>query len=85
MGVGVAGEAGELLDAIKRHVIYNKELDRNNVVEEIGDLLFYLQGVFNETGITRQECLEHNIAKLRIRYGSKYSNKAAQERADKNG
>ena len=33
MAVGISGEAGELLDAIKKFVVYNKLLDRENVVE----------------------------------------------------
>ena len=47
MATGVAGEAGELLDAIKKHVVYKRELDRENVVEELGDLRFYMAGLMN--------------------------------------
>lgn len=83
MGMGISGEAGELLDAIKKAVIYNKPLDRVNVVEELGDLEFYMQGLRDALGITREEVLEANIAKLGKRYGESYSDKAAQERADK--
>lgn len=84
MAVGVAGEAGELLDAVKKHVIYDKALDRTNVVEELGDLEFYMEGLRQGLGITREETLEHCQAKLSKRYASgSYSNRAAQERADK--
>lgn len=38
MATGVSGEAGELLDAVKKSVVYKKPLDRENVVEELGDL-----------------------------------------------
>jgi len=86
MAVGVSGEAGELLDAIKKYVIYNKELDRKNVVEELGDIEFYLRGLRNELGITREETLKANIEKLNIRYsGGTYSDLDAQTRADKIG
>ena len=37
MVAGVVGEIGELMDAYKRHIAYGKELDRINVLEEIGD------------------------------------------------
>lgn len=81
---GVVGEAGELIDAIKKHVIYNKPLDRENLVEELGDLEFYLQGIRDNEGITRAETLQANMDKLRVRYeGLKYSDQAAQDRADK--
>lgn len=81
---GVSGEAGELLDAVKKHVIYKKPLDRENMVEELGDLEFYMEQVRQNLGITREETISANIAKLSIRYaGLKYSNDAAQLRADK--
>lgn len=84
MAVGVAGEAGELLDAIKKTAIYQKPIDRENVVEELGDLEFYMEGLRQGCGITREETLDHNINKLGKRYKDfKYSNERAQERADK--
>lgn len=85
MAVGIAGEAGELLDAVKKAAIYRKPIDRENVVEELGDLEFYMEGLRQGLAITRQEVLDHNIAKLSKRYSSgTYSDKHAQERADKN-
>lgn len=84
MAIGVAGEAGELMDAIKKCAIYNKEVDINNVIEELGDLEFFMEGLRQCTGITREQTIEHNVAKLSKRYSSgSYSNKQAQERADK--
>lgn len=84
MAVGVSGEAGELLDAIKKWVIYQKPLDRENVVEELGDLEFYMEGLRQRLGITRQECISANIEKLGKRYaGLQYTNQAAIQRADK--
>lgn len=85
MAVGVSGEAGELLDAIKKATIYSKPLDRENLVEELGDLEFYLEGVRAECGITRSETLTHNKLKLLgKRYASgSYSDAQAVARADK--
>lgn len=84
MAVGVSGESGELLDAIKKQVFYRKPLDRENVIEELGDIEFYMEGIRQGLGITREECLAANIAKLSKRYeGLKYSDTAAQQRADK--
>jgi NTP pyrophosphatase (non-canonical NTP hydrolase) len=84
MAVGVSGEAGELLDAIKKHCVYQKQIDLNNVKEEAGDILFYLTGLLNELDMTLDECIKANIDKLSKRYpqGS-YSNNAAIARADK--
>ena len=86
MAVGVSGEAGELLDAVKKATIYGKPIDRENVIEELGDLEFYMEGLRQGLGITREETLQANVAKLGARYAAgKYSDKAAIARADKNG
>ena len=84
MGCGVSTEANELLDAIKKHTIYQKPLDVENVKEELGDLLFYMSNLMQSVGLSFEEVLQHNVDKLSIRYASgKYSNQQAQERADK--
>lgn len=91
MATGVSGEAGELSDAIKKGCIYNKEIDVANIKEELGDLEFFMEGVRQAFNITREETLAHNIEKLvtgsekgKARYeAGQYTDKAAQERADK--
>lgn len=84
MAIGICTEAGELLDAVKKHVIYRKPLDRNNVVEELGDIEFYMEGVRAELDISRVYVLIENIIKLKhVRYPNGYSDQAAIERADK--
>ena len=84
MSMGVSGEAGELLDAIKKYTMYQKELDLVNIIEEIGDIYFYLQGMEAALGLTREEILRRNIIKLNERYSEgSYSNEQAKARADK--
>ena len=83
--LGISGEAGELLDAIKKYTIYNKELDIDNVIEELGDLEFYMEQIRQELNITRDDTLLAVFDKLRKRYPSGYSDKHAQERLDKVG
>lgn len=84
MAVGISGEAGELLDAVKKSVIYNKPIDRENIVEELGDLEFYMEGLRQVYRIDRIETIDANIKKLAVRYKEKtYSDQAAQDRADK--
>lgn len=88
MVMGVCGEAGELLDALKKHIIYGKQLDMHNVVEELGDIEFYLQGIRNELRVSRIACLIENARKLSVgknaRYkAGSYSDQAAQAREDK--
>lgn len=82
--LGVCGEAGELGDAIKKHAIYGKQLDLQNVIEELGDLRFYMQALMNELKISEQDVLQFNSVKLSQRYsGLQYSDEAAIARADK--
>lgn len=84
MSVGVSGEAGELLDAVKKAVIYQKPIDVENIIEELGDLEFYMEGLRQGLNITREQTLQSNITKLGERYkGHLYSDKQAQERSDK--
>lgn len=84
--LGVCGEAGELADVVKKEVIYGKEPDRTHLVEELGDLRFYIQAVMNLKGISEQEVLQQNANKLCVRYKQlQYSDEAAVERADKEG
>lgn len=83
MSTGVVGEAGELSEAVKKHVAYGKKIDFDNVMEELGDLEFYMQGIRQNMNITREQTLIANIQKLSVRYHAGYSDKAAQERADK--
>lgn len=84
MAIGVSGEAGELLDAVKKAVIYRKPLDIANVREECGDLLFYITGMLSSVGSNLDEVIAENAAKLSVRYQSlSYSNHAAISRMDK--
>lgn len=83
MAILVPGEAGELADAVKRATIYRKPIDIKNVIEELGDLAFGMQGIMNELGITWEQVMQANFEKLAARYPSGYSDKAAQDRADK--
>ena len=84
MGVGVAGEGGEVSDVIKAHTIYQKPLDRVQLVEELGDLKFFMTRIMTMTGITHEELDLSNKTKLAKRYAKlSYSNEAAVGRADK--
>lgn len=81
--MGISGEAGELLDAVKKVVVYRQPINRVNIVEELGDLEFYITWLRQILCITREECIADNMTKLSKRYDKGYSNIAAQERADK--
>ena len=83
IAMGISGEAGELLDAVKKHVIYSKPLDMANVKEELGDLEFYMQAFRNWLGVERTNVIISNVNKLNERYEKGYSDKEASLRRDK--
>jgi len=83
MATLLVGEAAEILDAVKKHVVYNKELDVENIHEELGDSEFALSGIRQILGFLRESILEGNKAKLMLRYSAGYSDSAAQNRQDK--
>jgi len=85
MTMGVAGEAGELVDEVKKHWIYGKALDVENILEEVGDSLFFLQGILNEVApdVSLEEVMQRNVTKLEKRYPQGFTQQAALDRLDK--
>lgn len=84
MAIGVATEAAELLDAVCQSILTDDDLDRDNVIEEMGDLEFYMRGIRQILNLSRDQCLSANICKLTRRYpAGEYTNKDAIERKDK--
>lgn len=83
-GAGLAGEGGEVLDAAKKSWVYGKDVDVENILEELGDVRFYMQAMMNIFGwdMNDIECANRN--KLAKRYPTGvYNNQHAQERLDK--
>lgn len=81
---GMAGETGEILDITKKVWIYNKPLDVEHLIEELGDQRFYYQATLNMLGLSDADIQAANTVKLRKRYPDGiYSDAAAQARADK--
>lgn len=76
-------EAGELATTIKAHVVYNKPLDKANVIEELGDLLWTVAYCSRLVGVKLDDVGEKCLDKLRKRYPDKYSDELAIARLDK--
>lgn len=83
MLIGLVGEVGELADCIKKHTKYNKDIDRLNFIEELGDIEFYLEGIRQTMGVSRESTLEQNKAKLEYRHPKGYTDETAVFKADK--
>jgi len=74
--MGLGTEALELVDALKKHLIYGKELDWANINEELGDLHWYeaiIQRYLQERGVTPADTRLVNVKKLAARYPDGYA------------
>jgi len=67
--VGVAGEAGEVLDLIKKSVFTGKNMYLDEIIKELGDLEFYLEALRQQLNISRDAVLNNNWRKLSQRHG----------------
>jgi NTP pyrophosphatase (non-canonical NTP hydrolase) len=82
--VGLASEAGELLDPIKKAWAYGHDLHLENIQEELGDILFYWMATCITAGLNPSTVVQANLSKLQKRYPSgKFSSLDALRRKDK--
>ena len=77
--LGISGESGELSAAIEKWIWYGQQLDKLNVYEELGDLLWYIAEACTALNVSLEEVMEINIKKLKVRYPEKYTDKNALE------
>jgi NTP pyrophosphatase (non-canonical NTP hydrolase) len=82
VGLGLSGEFGELMeatwlaclkatkvsDAIKKTVFHHREHYWENADEEAGDALWYLVAYCIRRGITMEDLMHRNVAKLMKRH-----------------
>ncbi len=80
MVIGISTEAGELLDAYKKHFAYGKELDTINVGEEIADIMWYISNLCRLLNIDLEEMQQRNIDKLKARFPEKFTKENALNR-----
>lgn len=78
--MGFVTEAGEFQDALKKTLYYGKPLDKTNLKEEIGDLLWYMAIAMDELSTDFDAEQDRVIRKLKARYPSKFDNDLAENR-----
>ncbi len=66
--LGLAGEAGEVVDAIKKWSYHGHLLDQKARLVEMGDVLWYLVLIGSVFGWELEQMVEANVAKLHKRY-----------------
>jgi len=72
-GVGINAEGGEFLEIIKKMVFQGKpwnEDNRDHLIIELGDLLWYVAQATMALNVSFDEVIEKNISKLEKRYPS---------------
>ena len=80
--MGLCGESGEAIDIVKKWFAHGKELDREHLIKELGDVAWYLAEAATALDITLDEVLSGNIEKLRKRYPDGFSKERANNRAE---
>lgn len=71
--LGLAGEAGEVADLLKKYLYQGHELDREKMIDEAGDVLWYIVELAAGLGVTLDQVAQHNVDKLRRRYPDGFS------------
>ena len=66
--MGLAGEAGELVDLLKKDLFQGQPATFHEIESEAGDVLWYLANLCRVNGIDLQRVAENNLVKLQKRY-----------------
>lgn len=78
--VGAMSEVGELIQEFVTAHLEGRELDKVNLKEEWGDVMWYTSLGLDHAGSTFEEAAGANIAKLRKRYPDKFTSAQAVDR-----
>lgn len=80
--IGLAGEAGEVAELVKKGIFHQHGLDKRKMYKELGDVLWYVAALCTKLDFDMGDIMQANIDKLRERYPDGYSSTASQERTD---
>ena len=81
-GLGIAGEAGEVADMIKKHLHHGHPLDREAFIKELGDVAWYIALCCTLIGEPMENVLQANIDKLLKRYPEGFDPEKSMHRAE---
>jgi len=85
-GVGINAEGGEFLEIIKKMIFQGKpynEDNREHMIIELGDLMWYVAQACMALDITFEEVIETNVKKLEKRYpGGQFDIYYSENRAE---
>jgi NTP pyrophosphatase (non-canonical NTP hydrolase) len=80
--MGLCGESGEVIDLVKKHVSHGHPLNREKLIDELGDVAWYLAECATVLDVTLEEVLERNIEKLKKRYPEGFSTERSINREE---
>lgn len=80
--MGLAGESGEAVDLVKKHVFHEHDLDREHLAKELGDVAWYLAVTAYVIGYDLEKILQMNVDKLRKRYPDGFNPARSQNREE---
>ena len=83
--MGLNGEAGECIDVVKKHLFQGHELDKEKLIDELSDVLWYAAITSEGLGVTLDDVMRHNVEKLQKRYPNGFSAERSIHREDENG
>jgi NTP pyrophosphatase (non-canonical NTP hydrolase) len=78
--LGLAGESGEFADKIKKWTAQGHHFDHDGMIEELGDILWYVAYAANVLGYTLGCVANENIIKLQRRYPDGFSSDRSMNR-----
>jgi NTP pyrophosphatase (non-canonical NTP hydrolase) len=61
LGLGLTGEAGEVADHIKKHVGHKHHLDKEKVIKELGDTMWYISILAYHMGYELSDVMRINV------------------------
>ncbi len=71
--LGLCGETGECADLWKKYLHQGHELDKDKLVEELGDVLWYCAELASGLGMSLEDVAQINVEKLKKRYPAGFS------------
>ena len=80
--LGLAGEAGEIADSVKKGIFHQHGLDRDKLKNELGDVLWYVAALCRNLGFEMEEVMQANIDKLHKRYPNGFNAADSRKRVD---
>lgn len=80
--MGLTGEAGECIDIVKKHLFQGHDLNENHLIEELGDVLWYLTEASYALGYSLEDVAEINLQKLDRRYPEGFDSERSINRKD---